>query len=46
MVEMLNDATVRAVLADAVTQTVVVMWAGCCIYMMASAVRATIGRAR
>jgi hypothetical protein len=46
MVEILNDSAVRAVLADAVTQTVVVMWAGCCIYMIASAVRASIGRAR
>jgi hypothetical protein len=46
MVEMLNDGAVRAVLADAITQTVVVMWAGCCIYMMASAVRASIGRSR
>jgi hypothetical protein len=46
MVEVLNDSAVRAVLASAIRQTVVVMLAGACIYMMASAVRAMIGGAR
>lgn len=46
MVELLNDSAVRAVLADAIRNTVVVMVAGACIYMMASAVRAMIGGAR
>ena len=46
MVELLNDSAVRAVLADAIRNTVVVMVAGACIYMMASAVRAMIWGAR
>lgn len=46
MVELLNDSAVRAVLADAIRQTLAVMVAGACIYMMASAVRAMIRRAR
>ena len=46
MVELLNDNAVRAVLADAIRNTVVVLVAGACIYMIASAVRAAIGRAR
>jgi hypothetical protein len=46
MVELLNDSAVRAVLADAIRQTLAVMVAGACIYMMASAVRALIVRAR
>ena len=46
MVELLNDGAVRAVLADAIRNTVVVMVAGACIFMMASAVRAMIRRAR
>lgn len=46
MVELLNDSAVRAVLAGAIRNTAVVMLAGACIYIMASAVRALIVRAR